>query len=198
MLKQSTLKAQNWLTRTVPPTAEAIALKELGLLLCQDTNNRTGSLLATKNYPFCLPSYTAFIDLNRKDLLGLVQVICLSEPAAWQVKTSEKVTWAKIFGAVALSYAREKDLYCTAALVRAAVNLRLWHVYLAEAIGYLVDQQQPDGRFGLLTQEINSVYNADHNDNPQIQEAIMRLTVEVLWTIVEATFHLAEGDKCDR
>ena len=195
LLEKSSLNARNWLKQTVPPTAETIALKELGLLFCQDISNRTVSLLGTKNHPFCLPSHTTFIDLNRDDLLALAQVISLSDPAAWQVKTSERVTWAKIFGGIALFYARENDLYSTAALVRAAVHLRLWHVYLAEATDYLVDQQQLDGRFGLLTQEITSVHDADPDDSVQIQEAIMRLTVEVLWTLVEVTFHLAEEDK---
>jgi hypothetical protein len=95
--------------------------------------------------------------------------------------------WSKIFGGVALSYAGSGDLSVVAALVRAAACSGLDGPWLAEAMVYLLDQQQPAGCFGLLALGTSLTCTEG-----EITEASMRLTVEVLWALAGARYALGE------
>jgi hypothetical protein len=53
------------------------------------------------------------------------------------------------------------------------------------AAEYLLDQQQPDGSFGLISEELISVETEEKR-----QEAVLRITVEVLWALAEINAQL--------
>lgn len=81
---------------------------------------------------------------------------------------------------ISLSYARHGDVPVVAALVRIAAILQLDSSLLADSHSYLLDQQEPDGTFGVFAREWGLCSKSEEEEHIKL-----RLTVEVLWSLVE-------------
>ena len=173
-------RAQHWLEQAIVATDEMQALRDLGLLLCDRIRSGCGGPRVSGFGAVRLPNTATFVGLNRSETLELAQIISLSPQFAWRLSTVSKGHWAQVFGGVALSYARLGDLATVAALVRAGAYLGLRGHWLDEAEMYILDQQRPDGSFGLLASEL-ALLQADL----VAPYAVLRLTVEVLWALGE-------------
>jgi hypothetical protein len=158
-----------------------VHLKELGLLLCDSIINGSGGLKSEGLESLILPTTETFIEMSRAELMELARSISLSNTSPGQ-RRADDCHWARVFGAVALSYARGGDLSVVAVLVQAAAHLGLRGPWLADAEEYILDQQQADGSFGLLASELASLQN-----DATVSEALLRLTVECLWALAETT-----------
>ncbi|MBV7326978.1 hypothetical protein KFU94_01690 [Chloroflexi bacterium TSY] len=177
---KAAVQAQRWLEKESTPTSEMVALRQLGLLLCK-------RILGNPSGPKCeslgavnLPTTAAFVEMSRVEILELAQTISLSGTGPWQDQEARSRHFARTWGAVALSYARVGDLSVVAALVRAAAHLGLGDPWLVDAEEYLLDQQQADGSFGFLASELALL-----QDDATVPEALLRLTVEILWALAE-------------
>lgn len=175
----ATSRADDWLRRTPAATAEMEALRRLGLVFCEHAAGGADGWQPQTDDPIVLPRPASFMTMDRGRLLALSERLSLGAPEMWHVRASYRERWGRYFGGVALSYARMGDASMVAVLVRAAAHLHLWNAWLCEAEEYLLDQQQPEGYFGLLAQESASL------DEGAAREAILRLTVEVVWALAE-------------
>jgi hypothetical protein len=182
-LKRVATNARRWLQATAPSRATG-SLRNLGLWLCDRIQEPAlGGIMDIPGGSVKLPAPTAIVDMSRREVLSLMQVIALSGPSTYPGRTVDRGTWARILGGTALSYARVGDVVAVASLVRAAARLRLSGAWLTDAQRYLVDQQQPDGSFGLLAPELTVMHETRQTD------LALRLTAEVLWALAEvATF----------
>jgi hypothetical protein len=180
-LTTSARRARRWLKATAPSKATA-PLRRLGLWLC-DRIERP-EVAETTDTPSRgwrrLPSPSAILALGRRELLDLAQAIALSSPPTRPDVVGDRRSWARILGGTALSFARVGDVSAVASLVRAAARLRLRGPWLDEAQAYLLDQQQPDGSFGLLAPELALVRRS--RDRTALA---FRVTAEVLWAFAE-------------
>jgi hypothetical protein len=128
------------------------------------------------------------MDMTRRRLLSLAQSIALSDEWIGPDGSWDRESWARVLGATALSYARTGDSSLVAALVRAAARMRLRGDWLAAAQTYVLDQQQPDGSFGLVLPELAVMRHTDAR-----ARVALRLTAENLWALAEVA-----GQKADR
>jgi hypothetical protein len=119
--------------------------------------------------------------MGRDELLTLTGQITLRSQPVREQSVGPSGGWAKMFGGVALSYARIGDLVLVAALVRAAGQLGLSDPWLQEATWYLLEQQRPDGGFGLFAAEL-----AVGDQSVEESDLTLKATVEVLWALAEA------------
>jgi hypothetical protein len=183
-LKRVATNARRWLQATAPSRATG-SLRNLGLWLCDRIQEPApGGIMDIAGGSVKLPAPTAIVDMSRREVLSLMQAIALSGPSTYPGRTLDRGTWARILGGTALSYARVGDVVAVASLVRAAARLRLSGPWLTDAQRYLVDQQQPDGSFGLLAPELTVMHETRHRT-----DLALRLTAEVLWALAEvATF----------
>jgi hypothetical protein len=160
---------------------ETQALRDLGLLLCDRIRYGVGGPKASSGPEAVrLPRMANFIRMSRSEILEITGVVTLRSRNAWNVSETRRRVWSRVFGCVALSYARVGDLLTVAALVRAAAHLGQTGDWLDEAEMYILDQQQPNGSFGLLGSEFTLLQNA-----VTARHAVLRLTVEVLWALAE-------------
>jgi hypothetical protein len=84
--------------------------------------------------------------------------------------------WPQVIGSLSLSYARANDAAAVAALLHVAAHSRMEDSSLSEALEFLLEQQTEAGSFGLLADSLEP-------GRPAPIAELMRLTVEVLWTI---------------
>jgi hypothetical protein len=96
------------------------------------------------------------------------------------LEVEKRQNWNEVFGSVALSYARAGDPSTTAVLLRTSAQLGLKHPWLVEAERFLLDQQAPEGCFGLFARELALVGG---EGVPWM--AHLNLSVEVLWALAE-------------
>jgi hypothetical protein len=174
-------RADGWLRRTLSANPEAEALRQLGLCFSKHVSGSAGGWQPLAGDPIALPSLADFVTMDRGHLRTLLERISLVAMSSSRARASYRERWGQCFGGVALSYARMNDASVVAVLVRAAAHLHLRSTWLYEAEEYLLDQQQPEGYFGLLALESALL------DKGPAAEAILRLTVEVLWALAETT-----------
>lgn len=178
LLRASDL-ALAWAEQAVSVGGQAGALRQVAIRLCAGI--RQGTLLFARvvadDIP--LPTLTALVGMSRGEVVALANRMTLAAAVPPALDGTGDAERARFLGALALSYAQEHDLPCVAALLRIGIRLGLDDPWLAEAQDYLVDQQQPDGRFGLLSAELRT------RSNGSAEEAILRLHVEILWALNE-------------
>lgn len=179
-------RARRWLGSAATSSPEAVALQKLGTLLCERITDGVAPPLAGSVPGIRFPTPEEFVVLPRDDLLRLAQIASVGERGTAHGR-NQMAVWSKIFGGVALSYAGSGDLSVVAAQVRAAACSGLDGPWLAEAVVYLLDQQQPAGCFGLLALGTSLTCTEG-----EIAEASLRLTVEVLWALAAARYALGE------
>lgn len=191
-------RAKKWLIATEPKNEAEIAMRQLGLWFCNQIRSRGKGLADIGEGSVKLPALDTFVNLDRNELLRIAQAVSLSPLGDWRVAAKERQLWAQFMGGMALSYAKSGDVVVVAALLRTAAHLDLRGAWLTDAQSYLLDQQQPEGSFGLLALE-----EALLGENEPNCDVVMRLTVEVLWAIAEvagqrrrcalySSFHLNE------
>jgi len=118
--------------------------------------------------------------MGRERTIGLCRSISLASSDVRRVGARRREAWSEIFGSVALSYAREGDPSTTAALLRASAQLGLTHPWLDQAECFLLDQQTPEGRFGLFAREVSQC-----GGGGEAWSAYLSLSVEILWALAE-------------
>jgi hypothetical protein len=179
-LKRVATNARRWLQAASPSRATR-SLRNLGLWFCDRIQEPAlGGATGTPPGSMKLPAPTAMVEMSRREVVSLTQAIALAGRSTSPDRTLDRGCWARILGGLALSYARVGDVVVVASLVRAAARLRLSGPWLADAQRYLVDQQQPNGSFGLLAPELRVMREVRHRT-----DLALRLTVEVLWTLAE-------------
>jgi hypothetical protein len=179
-IRTASRRAQRWLGSAATPSPEAVALRKLGILLCERISTGLGPPLGASALDVKFPNPEDFVVLPRDEVLRLAQIASVSAPDAMRGRNG-RATWSKILGGLALSYAGTGDLPVAAALVRAGASLRLDGPWLEEALVYLLDQQQSEGCFGLI-----ALGPSLANIEGDTSEALLRLTVEVLWALATA------------
>jgi hypothetical protein len=163
-----------------------VALRKLGILLCERISTGLAPPLGGSALDVKFPNPEDFVVLPRDEVLRLAQIASVSAPGAMRGRNGRAI-WSKILGGLALSYAGTGDLPVAAALVRAGASLRLDGPWLEEALVYLLDQQQSEGCFGLI-----ALGRSLANIEGDTSEALLRLTVEVLWALATARHALGE------
>ena len=179
ILLQTSELALGWVERAAPVGGQAGALRHIAIRLCASI--REGTLLFTRvaEDDIALPALTALVGMSRGEIVALANRVTLAVALSRAPDETEEAERARFLGALALSYAQENDLPCVAALLRIGIRLGIDDPWLEEAQHYLVDQQQPDGRFGLLSAVLRTCSDG------AAEEAILRLQVEILWALNE-------------
>jgi hypothetical protein len=173
-------RAQLWLEGLSPLTREAKALRSLGLLCCKRLRSGRGLRGRGGSALVRLPTAAVFVTLGRERTLALCRSISLASVRARLMDAKKQESWSEMFGGVALSYARVGDPSTTAGLLRASAQLGLKHPWLVEAERFLLDQQTPEGCFGLFARELALVGS---DGAPWM--AHLNLSVEILWALAE-------------
>jgi len=183
-IRAASRRARRWLGSAATSGPEAVALRKLGILLCERISTGVAPPLGGSALDVKFPNPESFVVLTRDEVLRLAQIASVSAPGARRGRNGTGV-WSKILGGLALSYAGTGDLPVAAALVRAGASSGLGGPWLEEALVYLLDQQQPEGTFGLI-----ALGAALTSTQGEIAEASLRLTVEVLWALAAARYAL--------
>lgn len=115
-----------------------------------------------------LPSLPSLVTAPREEVLEICRLITMmTSCGSREMEESES---ARVLPALAMSYARDWDLETCAALVRAGAYLRVADCpEMRWSAGWLMDQQQTDGRFGLL-------------ESPDWQ-SFFDLTIHAVWAL---------------
>ncbi|PFW75846.1 hypothetical protein COL23_13525 [Priestia aryabhattai] len=180
-LFESIKKADEWLKNVSVIKGEEVALKKLGLILTDEIINSTYDFKITLDHYQHIQEPISLVFMERKELLNLVREVALSNIEA--LKNKKKL--AKVMNALAVSYANVGDLEVVAVLLRTVARLDLNIDYTSDIIDYLLDQQQPDGYFGLLPEGLI--------EKKEAFSAALRLTVEVIWAFYEIFLNSEEG-----
>jgi hypothetical protein len=179
-LRRAGERARRWLARVDGGApGERLALRELGLLLCERIAQGVAGPRSRGAVSVAVPSPGALLRLPREELLALTGQIAIAPPVALPGGAGQRRCWAELFGTLAVSYARSGDVAAVAAVVRAAAHLGLADPWLDEAQAYLLDQQAAAGHFGLLSRELAHL----QADSGSSEDVCLRLTVEVSWAI---------------
>ena len=180
-------RAKLWLQELLPTTREAKALRKLGILCCQRLKSGIGLRDTSGSMEFRLPTMAVFVNMGRAKTLTLCRSISLASVRARRVESKNRDAWGEMFGGVALSYARVCDPSTTACLLRASAQLELTHQWLVEVERFLLDQQTPEGSFGLFARELALVGGEGAR-----WMANLNFSVEVLWALAEVmALHVA-------
>jgi hypothetical protein len=147
-------RARPWLESLDPVMPDASSLRGLGLMCCANLAAGTGLYSKTGPSRVRLPPPARFVAMERTKLVALCNAISRSFDRERPLTGQREGFWSEMFGAVAQSYARVGDISTTAALLRSAAQLGLSHIWLAQCEGFLLDQQAPEGNFGLITREL--------------------------------------------
>ncbi|MDA2330937.1 hypothetical protein [Bacillus cereus] len=174
--------AEHWI-KSIKITEELVALRELGLLLCNNIHEKRSLLTIKKSEKIndILTSPVNLMNFNREEILNFTKKISISDTEYWNIKKEEKKIWTQFLGGIALSYAREGDLSVVAAIIKASAHLNLKGEWISDATNFLLEQQQPDGYFGLFARELA----ISHEE--QKLNILLPLTVEILWALAELT-----------
>ena len=191
-------RARLWLDGLSPLTRESKALRRLGLLCCKRILSGRGLRGSGGSAQLRLPTTTEFVTGGRGKTLAVCRSISLASIRARRMDPNRQAAWSETFGSVALSYARAGDPSTTAALLRASAQLGLKHQWLVEAERFLLDQQTPEGCFGLFARELQMI---DSDEPPWMP--YLEFSVEVLWALAEVTALQAgqergNGDRIDK
>ena len=182
-ITQATKRAKKWLENIKSTNEEVMALRDLGFIFCEAifTDDSTLHLLRKSgksfNYQEGFP--LSLITMERKEILSLASEMSLTE---YLCKVEKNWEWGQIIGGISLSYARYGDIPVVAALVRIAALHQLNSPLLDDAHSYLIDQQEPDGSFGIFARELKLINSRQTDSDEHIK---LRLTVEVLWSFAE-------------
>jgi hypothetical protein len=187
--EQAIRRAARWLEGLSPSTRESRALRRLGLLCCKRLLSGHGLRGKGGSARLLLPTTKSFVTGGRTKTLEVCRSISLASSRARRMDSNRRTAWAETFGSVALSYARAGDPSTTAALLRASAQLGLEHQWLLEAERFLLDQQTPEGSFGLFARELQMVRSEGPLWMPHLS-----LTVEVLWALAEVTALQADNE----
>lgn len=174
--------AEHWI-KSIKKNEELVALQELGLLLCKNIQEKQGLLTIKKCEKIndILTSPVNLMNFNREEILNFTKKISVCDIKYWTIEKEEKKIWTQFLSGIALSYAREGDLSVVAAIVKACAHLNLKGEWISDATNFLLEQQQPEGYFGLFARE----FAISHEE--QKLNIILPLTVEVLWALAELT-----------
>jgi hypothetical protein len=179
-LRRAATGAHRWLAGA-RATVDDDRLIDLGLWLCQRVHApEAADVGGSESNPIELPDPLTLVEMDRATLLALAQGVTLTDRSRCRLAIDDQHTWARILGGLALSYARDGDLVAMSALVRMSAHTDLHGSWLTAALHHLLDQQQPDGSFGLLAPEL--ALAEDAGCEPRLR---LRLTVEVLWALAE-------------
>jgi hypothetical protein len=181
-------RARRWL-EPISRSSPDDPLCRLALWLCEAIQRPTAAgLPLTYGRVAELPGLTDVMGMTRRRLFSLAQSIALSDEWTCGDGVLDRDSWTRILGATALSYARTGDSSMVAALVRAAARMRLRGTWLAAAQTYVLDQQQPDGSFGLVLPELVVMRHTDVR-----ARVALRLTAESLWALAEVASQKLPG-----
>jgi hypothetical protein len=164
------------LLQLAPENEEQHTYQQLGLALAE---------CAIDNVPLAappaeqvvgrLPNVNALVAMNRAALLELSRAYRGSDVA---LATDEALALAHL----SLSFARTDDLQAVAALLRLAAVAGVAEGLTVDAWSYVIDQQQPDGFFGMLSAELLLLERVEEAVTPRLA-----MTVEVLWALAAAS-----------
>ena len=99
----------------------------------------------------CLPGLAALVTASRGDVMEVCRIVMMATSCGLLPLGVTELP--AILPALALSYARDWDIECSCALLRACAYLHISDAPACRwAWDWLLDQQQTDGRFGLVTQ----------------------------------------------
>jgi len=191
--KRAVERTKLWLQNLSPTTREAKALRRLGILCCKRIQSGLGLQETSGSLPFRLPTIAAFVNMDRTKTLMLCRSISLASVQSRRLALKKRAAWAEMFGGVALSYARIGDPSTTACLLRASAQLQLRHQWLIAAERFLLDQQTPEGCFGLFSRELALI-----GGGGEPWMANLNFTVEVLWGLAEVMALDRAYEKYDR
>lgn len=124
--------------------------------------------------PLCMPEVSTLVTGGRAVAIEFSRDILMSSRDGLRTAGNEA---ASVLPNVAFSYARDWDLSCTCAVLRGCAYLGCAQEPAARwATQWLLDQQRPEGGFGV------PLYVA----NPQrIQSSLLDGTIDAVWTIAE-------------
>jgi hypothetical protein len=172
--------ARGWLEMTSHSKRDE-PLCRLGLWLCEAIRKPAAVELPSLHAGSVeLPYATRLLEMTRPQLLALAQSIALSKSWTCSDRRPDREGWARVLGGIAVSYARTGDVAIVAALVRAGARMRVQGTWLTVAQTYLIDQQLPDGSFGLVLPELVVLRHTAAQAS-----VALRLTAEVLWALAE-------------
>jgi hypothetical protein len=178
--EEAASRARCWLQGLSPATNEAKALRRLGLLCCERIRSGIEVCGRGSATPVRLPRPAVFVTMGRARAVALCRSISLASRRARRLAATKRESWSELFGSVALSYARVGDASTTAALLRVSAQLGLTHPWLGDAERFLLDQQTPEGSFGLFARELALL-----GTGGPPWSAHLDLSVEVLWALAE-------------
>lgn len=170
--------ARRWLLDLEPESEEQIEYCELGIRLAEAALDAGQSCPEPDLEPDPeldpepvqrLPQAADLIAMDRDALV----VLCRAYPGGGLHDTLTAAALAYL----ALSYARSDDLQAVAGLLRLCAKGEADAWLTADAWRYVLDQQQPDGSFGLLSAELTILAHTDAL-TPRLA-----MTVEVLWAL---------------
>lgn len=186
-------RARLWLQGLLPTTREVKAMRNLGILCCKRLQSGVGLRETSGSMELRLPTLSVFVTMGREKTLTLCGSIALASVRARRMQPKTRDTWSQMFGGVALSYARTGDPSTAACLLRASAQLGLKHQWLVEVERFLLEQQTPEGCFGLFARELALVGAAGDPWRPNLN-----FTVEVLWALAEVMSLQVETGDGDR
>jgi hypothetical protein len=172
--------ARLWLEHVPSQSPEAKALRKLGLLCCRRLKSGVGLREIGGSNALRLPRPALLVKMDRGEIMTLCRSISLASLHTRRREVKDRQALGEIFGGLALSYARVGDPSTAACLLRASAQLELNHEWLDEVERFLLDQQSPEGCFGLFTRELALV-----NDEGTRWMANLNFSVEVLWALAE-------------
>ncbi|MGA5696086.1 hypothetical protein ACPCHU_15895 [Bacillus bombysepticus] len=186
LLYKNVSVAEKWLKEVLVSNSEDKALREFGLALADQILNSKYDLRIVLDDIRDVPTPISFVFMEREELLNLVRKmsICNLE------KLNNRKDLAKVINALSFSYGNVGDVEVVAVLTRAVVRLNSDVDYISNITHYLLDQQHPEGCFGLLLEDIF--------EKEYLTNAVLRLTVEVLWALFEITYSYKNEDIKDR
>lgn len=127
----------------------AVASK-LGMV-CDLLRRNGGDPVEVGERQSCFPDLAALVTASRGEVIEMCRIVMMATSCGLLPFGATELP--AILPALAFSYARDWDIECSCALLRACAYL---HISDAPACrwtrDWLLDQQQSDGRFGLVTQ----------------------------------------------
>lgn len=190
---EAATRAWRWLGAVSPTTPAEEALRSLGLLCCDAMAAATGLCGRAGPVAARLPAPARFVGMQREEMLAFCGAVARSTDRRRPISGKRHQWWSELFGGVAQSYLRLGDIQVAAALSRTAAQLGLAHPWLRDCEALLLDQQAPEGYFGLIARELMLV-----QAGPAPWRAHLDLTVEILWALAEAgALENGEQRSCD-
>ncbi len=141
-------KAQEFIIKYQPKSDQEKALIQLGLQASRQIINGEKYTDSYSNLILELPDSFDLITIPRDELLKFAKQAKYSK-FSW-VSDVTKYNFAKTLAGLALSYANEDDLEMVATLYSIVARCEFTHQWLFYLQQYLLNQQEPDGSFGIF------------------------------------------------